>query len=148
MAERPNIPSRLTRGAADGTYAEVEIGAWVRRRRRKRIAIAASGLLLMGLAGCLYWLLSHGVLEPVATRAEADMRCIADECAYEFTAQFETAAGPPTMCPRCGQKSLREVWACRKCGARFVLGPTTELACPKCRSRDVGSGAAARKAGG
>lgn len=126
---------------------DVEIGAWVRRRRRKRLLVSLAGLLLVALAVVVYAALR---IDGGVRRQDgyaADFRCIT--CGEEFSGRLDFNQQTPLECPKCGERSAKQVWLCRSCGHRFLLsGPLESVTCPQCGSYGVGSAAAAAAADG
>ena len=121
---------------------DVEIGAWVRRRRRKRVLVSLAGLLLVALAVVVYVSLriDRGVRRQDGYAA--DFRCIT--CEEEFSSRLDFGQQTPLVCPKCGERSAKQVWICRDCGDRFIpVGPLESVRCPQCGSYRVGSAAAA-----
>lgn len=120
---------------------EVVIGAFARRQRRRRIAVACLGLGLIALAGALYVQLRPSGGSAVVDSYPAALRC--SNCGFEAV-RTASAAGPvPAECPECVAHAMRELWQCRKCDARFVpAGGARPVRCPECGSESVGSAAA------
>ncbi|MBL8877586.1 MAG: hypothetical protein JNG88_00575 [Phycisphaerales bacterium] len=124
---------------------EVAIGLLVRKTRRKRVLIALSGALLIGVAGLLAWWLWPPRVSSPGTTSLVCLRCVS--CQFETTERLHSGQRFPLKCTKCGAHALRELWICRaeNCGFGFVPEPSgTQRVCPKCRSADVGSYAAAR----
>lgn len=129
------------------TKGEVEIGALALRTRRKRMLIALSGAMLIGLAGVLAWLLWPPRVGTPGTTSLVRLRCVA--CSFETTQQLDSSRRFPLQCPKCRAHALRELWICRAagCGAAFVPEPGgVQRNCPQCGSANVGSYAAAESA--
>lgn len=131
--------------AALNSTGEIEVGARAVRRFRRRVAAALLGVSLVGAALLLYYAL-RGTAPAGSGQYEVDLRCIT--CGLTQTRSIRAGAEDPLICPKCGQRALKVVWACRQCGWRFVPGEPREfIRCPKCRSSAVGSAAAARRDG-
>lgn len=119
---------------------DVSVGAYARAQRRRRIAVAAAGILLV--LGAV-WL--HGLLQPRDGNDQPEehtvlVRCVL--CEHEFG--IPVPSGPaafPLTCPECGERACHKLWECRVCRHRFVLmgGDSRELQCPNCGSRAVGA---------
>ena len=121
---------------------DVEIGAWVGRRRRKRLLVSLAGLLLVALAVVVYAALriDRGVRRQDGYAA--DFRCIT--CGEEFSGRLDFNQQTPLECPKCGERSAKQVWICRDDGHRFLpIGSRESVTCPQCGSYRVGSAAAA-----
>jgi hypothetical protein len=119
---------------------DVLVGAYARRLARQRLAMVAFGVLLLTAALLLYWNLQPGGegpgMRPVV------VRCV--ECQFEGQMMVPVAARGSFECPSCQARGAREIWACRRCGERFLPPMTYELRkCPKCGSEEVGSAVAA-----
>ena len=125
---------------------DVEIGAWVRRRRRKRLLVAGSGLLLIAMAGLVYVTLRMDRGVGRRDGFPAEFKCITLTCGEEFSGRIDFDQKTPLNCPKCGERSAKLVWKCER-GHRFVpegaLHPES-VSCPEpeCGSRRVGSAAA------
>ena len=122
---------------------DVEIGAWVRLRRRKRLMVAGSGLLLIGMAVVVYTTLRADRGFGSTDRFPADFKCIT--CGEEFSRSIAFDQTSPLSCPKCGERSAKQVWMCSEDGHRFIPEGALHLesiSCPKCGSRRVGSAAA------
>ncbi|MFO0837060.1 MAG: hypothetical protein U1D55_00915 [Phycisphaerae bacterium] len=119
---------------------EVSIGAYARRMWRRRLAVGALGLGLIGSAAWLYAALTSADPKvPPGTRV-AIVRC--DSCGADERITRPIAEAGPAICPHCGKHTARELWRCRSCGADFVPNDGSRLvACPKCRSTAVGTAA-------
>ncbi|MCG3128589.1 MAG: hypothetical protein CHACPFDD_03478 [Phycisphaerae bacterium] len=129
--------------AAMNATGEIEVGARAVRRFRRRMAAALLGVTLVGAALLLYFTL-RGQSPAGGDEYEADLRCIT--CSLTQTRRIRAGTEDTLMCPKCGQRSLKVVWACRQCGWQFVpAGSADFVRCPKCRSSAVGSAAAARR---
>lgn len=144
MPERIVRPAELRRALEGGEY--VEIGAWVRRRRRRRVLVACGGLLLLALAGGVYASLWARSRERVPDRFAVRLRCAT--CGHEQDADAGYQQDFPWTCPRCGEKALRVLWACRACGHLFLPASDETPACPKCASQRVGTAARGSAEGG
>ena len=121
---------------------DVEIGAWVRRRRRKRLLVAGSGLLLIGMAVVVYATLRADRGFGPKDGFPADFKCTT--CEKEFSRRIGFDQTTPLSCPRCGERSAKQVWMCGA-GHRFIPEGALDLesiSCPECGSRSVGSAAA------
>lgn len=121
---------------------DVEIGAWVRLRRRKRLMVAGSGLLLIGMAVVVYTTLRTDRGFGSTARFPADFKCIT--CGEEFSRRIGFDQTTPLSCPKCGERSAKQVWRCER-GHRFIPEGALHLdsiSCPECGSRRVGSAAA------
>ena len=123
---------------------DVEIGAWVPRRRRRRLAVAGSGLLLIGMAVLVYVTLRTDRGIGPKDGFPAEFKCITLTCGEEFSRRIGFGQETPLNCPKCGERSAKPVWKC-VAGHRFVpegaLHPES-ISCPECGSRRVGSAAA------
>ena len=123
---------------------DVEIGAWVGRRRRKRLLVAAAGILLVVMAGVVYSALRFDSGLEQHKGYLAEFQCIT--CGGEFSRRLDFNQQTPLVCPKCGERSAKQVWICRDCGHKFLPdGPLESVTCPRpqCGSSRVGSAAAA-----
>lgn len=120
---------------------EVVIGAFARRQRRKRIAVACLGLGLVALADALYVQLRPSGGSAAVHTYPVALRCTS--CGFELV-RTASAGGPAvTECPACGAHAMHALWRCRRCDARFVPpGGARPVRCPECGGESVGSAAA------
>lgn len=136
FADSTDLRTALDRGG------DVEIGAWVGRRRRKRLLVSLAGLLLVALAMVVYLTLRIDLGVPRQDGYAAEFQCIT--CGEEFSRRLEFSQQTPLVCPKCGERSAKQVWICRDDGHRFIpIGSLESVTCPQCGSYRVGSAAAA-----
>lgn len=130
----------------DALYGEgdVEIGAWVRRRRRQRVLMSLGGILLVAIAVAVYALLDGGIGHGFMRRYDVVVRC--PLCKSDAELRIEFTQTFPLVCPNCGEQRARLLSECRVCGKRF-LPPfvSHDQTCPDCGSRNVGSAAVERE---
>lgn len=122
---------------------ELEIGAYARRKRRRRMLVAWAGVALILVGAGVAWMLWQPESAPATDGYPVVVRCVT--CAWEGTIRTSARHAFPLTCPRCKERSAREVWRCRNpaCGARFVPDdPTRTPSCPICKGTRVGSAAA------
>jgi predicted RNA-binding Zn-ribbon protein involved in translation (DUF1610 family) len=123
------------------SQGEIVIGAYAEQQRRRRIAIGLFGGALILLAVWFYFGLrphdTHAGRYPVA------VQCVNEQCGYRAVVYIRPGQEAfPMACPQCGNRSCYKLWQCRNpaCGAVFLhRGEPSELRCPKCGSRTVGT---------
>lgn len=126
----------------DAIYGDgdVEVGAWVRRRRRKRLLMSLGGFLLVAVAIAVYALLDGGIGHGSARRYDVVVRCTVCKRDAELRVDFRQTF--PLVCPACGEQKARPLSQCRDCGIRFLpRNVSHDQACPDCGGRNVGSAA-------
>jgi predicted Zn-ribbon and HTH transcriptional regulator len=129
-------PSRLRRGSRE----EVQVGAYARRQRRRRILMGLFGALLIAGALALYYQLRPRAEAGAADRYPVCVRCSA--CGFTARLRVPFTQTFPMECPSCKEPACRVLWECRDCGARFVPQESgKEQRCPQCNSLRVGSAA-------
>ena len=129
-------PSRLRGSSRD----EVQVGAYARRQRRRRVLIGAVGALLIAGALALYLQLRPPSGANRADRYPVRVRCVS--CGHTATVQVPFGQTFPLECPACKEMTCRELWQCRDCGALFVPQQAgAVLRCPQCGGQRVGSAA-------
>jgi len=121
---------------------DIQVGAYARRQRRRRILLSLLGLALIGGAVGLYAGLRHWVLQPAAeTRGRpyaVKVRCIS--CGYSATLDVSSGQTFPLECPVCGERGCKQLWKCRACGHEFLPAESgNEKRCPRCGNSAVGS---------
>jgi Zn finger protein HypA/HybF involved in hydrogenase expression len=135
MSKRARLSDAVSLGDGD-----VLVGAYARRLARRRLWLIGFGLALIGLAVVIY-----RNLEPAGSAVDTRpvlARCV--ECGFEGPLRVPIAARGTFECPTCHARGARELWACRKCGERFLPPVTYETrVCPACDSSEVGSAALA-----
>lgn len=122
---------------------DVQIGAYARRQKRRRMVLAA--LALAAIAGAVWLFL---VLRPVDAGVKGGQwypvkgRCA--ECGYVAVIDVKAGQTFPLRCPRCKAREFGELWRCLECGREFER-PTrpTPVTCPNCGSVHTGSAAVA-----
>ena len=124
-----------------GSREEVQVGAYARQQRRRRILIGALGALLVAGALVLYCQLRPQSGTQRGDRYPVRVRC--DSCGYTATVYVPFVQTFPMGCPACKQMACRQLWRCQECGAEFAPEQTgTMVRCPKCNSERVGSAVA------
>ncbi len=118
---------------------DVSLGAYARLQRRRHIAIAVVGILLVLSAVWLHHLLRPRDGNDRSPEHTVLARCVM--CEHEYA--VPVPSGPvafPLTCPKCGQRACHKLWECRTCGHRFVLlgRDSRELRCEECGSWAVG----------
>lgn len=107
--------------------------------RHVRVLTAIAGVMLVIGAFGVYRLLSPMVGAEPPGFASVTVRCMScgvDQVVRRPASETDDAA----VCPRCGQRALHKLWACRECGDRFVPGALADaVKCPRCGSMQVGS---------
>lgn len=124
--------------------ADVSLGAYGRRQRRRQMLVALGGLGLIGGAIALYAMLSPDFGSSRAAEHAVRVRCIVKTCDYEAEVRISTRQSLPLTCPKCGQRSCRALSKClnETCGELFLADPSeTHPRCPKCKGARVGSAA-------
>ncbi|MFH1747131.1 MAG: hypothetical protein ABIG44_08835 [Planctomycetota bacterium] len=128
------------------TRGDVEIGIMAIRRRRRNIVIAVMGILFIAGACWLYLSLQPAENDIVTgDEYHVKVQCINEECGYVGVVRVKAGQKFPLKCPKCGQRSARQLWQCRnpECGQEFLpteVGKT--IRCPKCGSTSVGTAVA------
>jgi len=116
---------------------EVQIGAYARRQRRKRLAIGLAGVALIA-AG--WWLYLELRPKPAGVRTATTVVVRCTSCAWEGRLTVPADQRFPMDCPQCGQRACEVLWRCRDCGERFVPPRGADpLRCPRCESLRVGA---------
>ena len=127
--------------------SEVRIGAYARRQRRRTIAIAVVGGVLLGAAALLYFR-----IQPPGRGTPDNTYPVAIQCAtcgHQATVPVAFDAVFPIECPNCRRPKALAQWRCRECGESFVPESTDDdVSCPKCGSVAVGSAAVVPPTGG
>ncbi len=114
------------------------VGAYARAQRRKRIATAVAGLVLILGAIVLYLILKPHQEVDVGGKYPVLVQCTV--CGYEDVVRVAPGTPFPITCPKCRERSCRKVWVCRVCGEHFIPHATgVELVCPACGSSSVGT---------
>lgn len=126
------------RGPVLPREGEIEFGARGRRRRQRNIAVALLGVGLIGGAVWLYWaLLPH---DKAALDGKVPVKVQCASCGYVGEQRIRQGQTFPITCPKCGQRTAKQLWRCGKCKHEFVppsqAGP---YRCPRCGSQSVGS---------
>ncbi|MBK9128901.1 MAG: hypothetical protein IPM13_14035 [Phycisphaerales bacterium] len=118
---------------------DVAFGVRARRERWRRVLLGVVGLILVLCAVLVYSLLRPLVAsgDPDATVILA--RCVS--CGYEGPLSVQAGRSDGAqVCPKCRERAAYKLWECRNCGAQFLPAPGPgRVACPSCRSVDVGS---------
>ena len=144
MARERRVVQHTDFRAVLAARADVSLGAYGRRQRRRQILVALGGLGLIGVAIALYALLSPDSGSSRAAEYAVRVRCIVEDCDYEAEVRVSTRQSFPLTCPQCGQRSCRVLSKClnETCGEVFFADPSkTYPRCPKCKSAGVGSAA-------
>ncbi|TWT41921.1 hypothetical protein RAS1_30450 [Phycisphaerae bacterium RAS1] len=126
---------------------EILIGASVRRRRRRQVAISLSGVALIAAAVWLYWALAQPSAEAPPNSYPVKVMCIA--CKAVETRRVRPGDSFPLICSFCQQRGAKALVVCRDCREEFV--PTGEgemIRCPRCGGTRVGSAASQPVRGG
>jgi rubredoxin len=136
---------------------EVGIGGVVRRERRRNVILACMGLLLVGAAAWVYvLLLPTGEDGAQSGRIRVKVQCFSpSSCGFVGVATKDPGATPPLVCPKCKQRTCRELWWCQDCKLEFLPEkPAPEqgarprpgnerwervIVCPRCKGSRVGS---------
>ncbi len=144
------VPRRRTLSLGDprsvlATRGDLEIGAFARRARRRRLGIALGGVALIVAAGLVFYFLGEPADSAAGDAYRVAIRCItcgysSDDFAVRTTQSF------PMACPGCKELSCKQVWQCRRCGNRFVPPAAFPVVCPAtgCGSSNVGTGVSKR----
>ncbi len=121
------------------TKGDIAVGAFARRQRRRRIAVAFAGVVLISAAIALLCWLWPTTANPHSDTHPVVVRCI--KCKREEVLQLRAGdVGFPLMCPVCQERTCWQVWECRNCGQQFVPPATAaKIVCPRCRSESVGA---------
>lgn len=124
----------VPRGSGD-----VAVGAYARRQRRWRLALALVGLVLIAGAGWVFVLTRPKDVFDSKRSHPVAVECT--KCHARSTAQVDTAASVfPLECPFCHERACHKLWECAACGRQFLhKGGGAVLSCPHCRSRRVGT---------
>jgi hypothetical protein len=142
MPRRKQAVSLTDYRSVISSTGDISVGAYARQQRRRRLAMAAVGLALIGGAAWLlaeFWPVGGG--RPTGKHPLV-VECI--KCHHREVIQVAPGSVPQAvMCPVCHERSCHPVWECRDCGLQFL--PTgAEIAagalrCPRCRSERVGA---------
>ena len=144
MARQRQIVQHADFRAVLATRADVSLGAYGRRQRRRQMLVALGGLALIGGAFALYATLSPDFGSSRVTEYAVRVRCIVEICDYEAEVRISTRQSLPLTCPKCGQRSCRALSKClnETCGELFFADSSkTNPRCPKCKGARVGSAA-------
>ena len=123
---------------------EIEIGVLARHRRRRNLAIAVLGIVLIGGAGWLYWLLLPAEDVVAGDEFRVKVQCINEACVFVGDVQVKAGQRFPLICPKCEQRSCRQLWRCKNPACRHeFLPPVVQLGktvrCEKCQGYSVGT---------
>jgi hypothetical protein len=147
----PRSPRTLTNRDLLNTRGEIVVGAFARAQFRRRLIIAAIGVVLITAAVVIYVSLRSSAGAPGETFPVA-VSCIDPKCGYTGELRVPRATLRfPVKCPRCAKTTCQQLWECRDCGTQFVpslvlrddsgdpkrVHPGTPF-CPNCRSTVVG----------
>lgn len=120
--------------------ADITVGAYARRVRRRRMLVAGTGVVLVAAAALVYYaLVPRG--EGAPPGYPVLVRCVAEGCGFEGPIRVAAGQAFPVSCPKCSQRSCRAIWRCNDCGGLFLPEDSRGPACPQCRSQNVGSAA-------
>lgn len=127
-------PARVDLDSTD----EIVIGAYARKQWLRQIAIGLVGILLMGAAASLYFLMRSASRGNPGTTYPVCRQCVS--CGYEDVASVAFNQTYPMQCPQCGEMALMQLWRCRQCQKTFVPEQRgSRMTCPNCNSDQVGS---------
>ena len=117
---------------------ETAVGAFARRRRRRNVAIALAGLLLIAGAGWLYRTLLPSNPAVRDKSRDAKVQCVS--CGFVGVVRVAPEETFPVKCPKCKARGCNELWTCHQCGREFVPRKSgNAIQCPSCESTDVGA---------